>query len=181
MDIRMTLTGTNLGTIPPRGGGAPSNLPGIIIRTYADETQQPNDMSQGLLRAAGPVKFMPVVVTYDVNEWSPTIFGALTKNEQLTTALFEFCSPDLKGAAAKFYEVRLGVALLMGVRHFSPTDPAARALTEELSLAFQTIEQTHFPSGNVGATSVQSVVPVAQVANIPARPDLQPAVSTVPH
>jgi type VI protein secretion system component Hcp len=86
---------------------------------------------------------------HEVNEWSPFLLGAIVVNELFSSVLIEF----FDGKAAnprKVYEVRLTHVVVTSVRKFVE----AQQLMEEIQLTFQTIEETHTQTGNLGSDSI---------------------------
>ena len=146
LDIRMTLTGTRGGVMPPRKDMQADGMP-VVQFDYAVET--PRDAATG--QATGRRTHHPVKVVHEVNEWSPLLFRALVTNELFSTVLFEFFKTEAngEGEAIKYYEVRITHVTASSLRQYADNNQ----LLEEVQLTFQTIEETQFPTQNLGSDS----------------------------
>lgn len=88
-------------------------------------------------------------MVHEVNEWSPFLLRAIVTNELFSSALVEFFDEDAADPH-KIYEVRLTHVVVTSLRKFVDSN----RLMEEVQLTFQTIEETHTPSGNLGSDSI---------------------------
>ena len=84
LDIRMTLTGTRGGVMPPRKDMQTDGMP-VVQFDYAVET--PRDAATG--QATGRRTHHPVKVVHEVNEWSPLLFRALVSWSSVTGDIAE--------------------------------------------------------------------------------------------
>jgi type VI secretion system secreted protein Hcp len=146
-NVRMTLTSTRGGVMPPHVDRRPVGMP---VLQYAHEVSSPRDPATG--QATGKRQHLPVHVVHEVNEWSPFLLRAAVTNELFSSALVEFFEGD-DVDPRKIYEVRLTHVVVSSLRKFMDD----RGLMEEVQLMFQTIEETHTPSGNLGSDSVSQL------------------------
>lgn len=143
-NIRLTLTSTFRGVLPPYVDLRPA---GMTVLQYQHELSSPRDPATG--QATGKRRHLPVHMVHEVNEWSPFLLRALVNNELFSSALVEFFDGD-SADASKVYEVRLTHAVVTSLRKFMED----HRLMEEIQMTFQTIEETHTSSGNLGSDSL---------------------------
>jgi type VI secretion system secreted protein Hcp len=144
-DIRMTLTGTRAGVMPPRRDQKPDGMP-VIQFEY--EVVSPRDAASG--QASGRRIHHPLKVVHEVNEWSPFLLPALVTNELFSSVIVEFFKTEDGGRSIKYYEIRITHVNASSLRQFTENDQ----FLEELQFTFQTIEETQFPTENLGSDSI---------------------------
>ena len=131
--------------MPSRKDQKPDGMP-VIQFDYG--VASPRDVASG--QATGKRIHQPLKVVHEVNEWSPFLLRALVTNELFSSVLVEFFKTEEGGKSIKYYEVRLTHANASSLRQFTENNQ----FLEELQLTFQTIEETQFPTQNLGSDSI---------------------------
>ena len=131
--------------MPSRKDQKPDGMP-VIQFDYG--VASPRDVASG--QATGKRIHHPLKVVHEVNEWSPFLLRALVTNELFSSVLVEFFKTEDGGKSIKYYEVRLTHANASSLRQFTENNQ----FLEELQLTFQTIEETQFPTQNLGSDSI---------------------------
>ena len=131
--------------MPPRKDQKSDGMP-VIQFDYG--VASPRDVASG--QASGKRIHHPLKVVHEVNEWSPFLLRALVTNELFSSVLVEFFKTEDSGKSIKYYEVRLTHANASSLRQFTENNQ----FLEELQLTFQTIEETQFPTQNLGSDSI---------------------------
>ncbi len=108
---------------------------------FGYQVQSPRDVATGA--ATGKRVHQPVTFVKEWGPASPQLFQALTTNEVLKSALFEFVHTTADGTEEVYHTVKLTNATVVSIRQYTSGGQGsglpAHGL-EEVALAFQAIE-----------------------------------------
>lgn len=134
---------------------AKGKIPGVGL-TYGVES--PRDPASGL--ATGKRHHEPVVFVKEWGASSPQFYTALSNNESLTSALFEFFSSDAQGRVTVSHTIKLTNAIVSSVEqsvHLGDASVDPREL-HVISFVFQKIEITDAAGGTTFVDDWEQVV-----------------------
>jgi type VI secretion system secreted protein Hcp len=141
-----------------KGGVIRKGLEGrIAVIAVSHDIVSPRDVVTG--QATGKRQHKPFVITKEIDQSSPRLYGALANNENLTVWELQFWalakSATATGAEVMRYSVTLTNASIASIafRMANNTDPEFenRAEYEEIAFTYQAIEWT-WVAGNVKVT-----------------------------
>lgn len=136
----VTATGQKSGKF--KGPGEGGKIPAVA---FSYSVRSPRDAASGL--ATGKRQHSPVTFTKPWDATSPIFFNAIATNENLTSVLFEFSQPDIKGTSTVYQTVKLTNASVSGVTRRTAAAAAGATDLEDITLTFQKIEITHVAGG----------------------------------
>jgi type VI secretion system secreted protein Hcp len=111
----------------------------------------PRDAPSG--QATGKRQHRAFVVTKVIDQATPALYSALTKNQAFNDWLMEATAAELTGVEKVTYRVKLGNAFIAGIAFQGPgqTDVDRGKLAESVSFVYEKIEWTWVPT-NTTAT-----------------------------
>jgi type VI secretion system secreted protein Hcp len=123
----------------------------IEVLSVEHEVISPRDAASG--QATGKRQHRAFVVTKAIDQATPALYSALTKNQVLNDWLLEATAVELTGVEKVTYRVKLGNAFIAGIAFQGPgqTDLDRGKLVESVSFVYEKIEWTWVPT-NTTAT-----------------------------
>jgi type VI secretion system secreted protein Hcp len=129
----------------------------IAVVAVSHEILSPRDPASGL--PAGRRMHKPIVITKELDQSTPVLYGMLVSNENITDWVLQYFSPNRAGAEigseAQNFTIRLTNASITDIRLTKPLtwspDLAKLPDYQEISFAYQKIEWT-WVQGGITAT-----------------------------
>ena len=124
----------------------------IAVVAVSHEILSPRDPASGM--PTGRRMHKPIVITKELDQSTPVLYGMLVNNENITEWVLQYFSPDRTGVETQNFTIRLTNASITDIRL---TKPLTWSLTrkipdyQEISFAYQKIEWT-WAQGGITAT-----------------------------
>jgi len=172
------ITGAKQGQFKGEGTQkAPTGAGAIPLVRFLSSAAAPRDRASG--QASGKRQWQPIRITKEWGASSPQLLQALTTNEQIKTAVFEFYQSDRAGKVQLHYRITLHNASISSITSSVdltvPTGaPYAGHELEDVELTFQSITVEDIADKTTATDDWQAVEGIAAdpqpVLRAPIRP-----------